>query len=278
MKNFLLFVPLLTSQSEVDLIAVRLAFFGFLGFSLVCSANYILNDLVDLDSDKQVEYKSRKPIAAGQVNTGTAKVYAIFVLTIGLLICLSCSRDFALFGFIYVLLGISYTLKIKNLPQVNLVVLVLFYEIRIFAGANLFNLVVSFWLILFSFTIFSSLAFLKKYAKVEILNTSEPDQESRRNSRRELAYFGQFGISFAVLSILTFALYLNSEEVKLVYQNPKILWVLVPLIQYLLLRIWNRAMNGHMHYDPIIFIFKDKSSFMCLGVMLTVIVTVGRLS
>lgn len=278
MKNFLLFVPLLTSQSELDQTQVWLAFFGFLGFSLVCSANYILNDLIDVDRDKQVPYKSKRPIAAGQIKISVVKVYALIVLCVGLLICLNCSRYLALLASIYVFLGIIYSWKLKNIPQVNLVILVLFYEIRIFAGATLFNLVVSFWLIIFSFTIFSSLASLKKYTKVALLSGSEADQDFCENSRRELVYFGSFGISFAVLSMLTFALYLNSEEVTLVYKNPKILWILVPLIQYLLLRMWNRAMHGKMHYDPIVFILKDKSSFVCLGVMVMVTVMVGRLS
>ena len=141
MKNFLLFVPLLTSQSELDQTQVWLAFFGFLGFSLVCSANYILNDLIDVDRDKQVPYKSKRPIAAGQIKISVVKVYALIVLCVGLLICLNCSRYFALLASIYVFLGIIYSWKLKNIPQVNLVILVLFYEIRIFAGATLFNLV-----------------------------------------------------------------------------------------------------------------------------------------
>ena len=87
-----------------------------------------------------------------------------------------------------------------------------------------------------------------------------------------------FGIGFATLSLMTFSLYLNSDQVTLLYNQPKLLWVLVPLLQFLLFRIWSAAMDGKMHYDPILFILKDWPSAACLTMMVMTVLTVGRIS
>jgi hypothetical protein len=87
-----------------------------------------------------------------------------------------------------------------------------------------------------------------------------------------------FGICFAALSLLTFSLYINSDQVSGLYQSPKLLWILVPLLQFLLFRVWRAAIDGKMHYDPIIFILKDLASAACLMILSITILIIGRLN
>jgi len=276
LKNLLLFVPLVTSRANFDLSLLKLMFTGLLGFSLFCSANYIVNDLIDFQSDQNFTYKSKKPIASGDLRKTQAISLAIILAALGFTLCLYSSLLFLQISLLYLCLGLVYSKYLKNIPQIDVVTLVIFYEIRIFAGGVLFNIPISFWLILFSFTIFSSLAFVKKSSKSLIESKFESENSKSQSDHTEIDYLVQFGISFAVLSIVTFALYLNSEEIKFLYAQPKILWFLIPLFQFLLLRIWKETISGRMHYDPILFILRDYLSFVCLCIMLFAISLVGK--
>jgi 4-hydroxybenzoate polyprenyltransferase len=278
LKNLLLLVPLLTSRTNIDLSLLKLMLTGLLGFSLFCSANYIVNDLIDFQSDKNITYKSQKPIASGNLKKTPAIVLAIILAALGFTFCLYTSVLFLQVTVLYLCLGLIYSKYLKKIPQIDVVTLVLFYEIRIFAGGVLFKIPISFWLILFSFTIFSSLAFVKKSSKSLIESKFESEKSKSQTNQIEINYLVQFGISFAVLSIVTFALYLNSEEIKFLYAQPKILWFLIPLLQFLLLRIWKETISGRMHYDPILFILRDYLSFVCLCIMLLAISLVGKVN
>ncbi len=277
LKNLLLFVPLVTSQTVPGMDSLKMGFLGFFGFSLVCSANYILNDLIDFSKDKNISYKSKKPIASGLISRKFALLEAIFVFTVGITCCVFVSIPYGQITLVYSALGFLYSIYFKKIHLVDVVLLILFYEIRILAGGVLFNIFISFWLVLFAFTMFASLAFLKKYSKTQIEKSELPNGYSSIDSTIDSVFFSNFGVSTAVLSLLTFALYLNSEQVKLVYSQPRLLWFLVPLILFLLLRIWNAAFRGRMHYDPIIFILKDPGSLICLTLMLFSVVAIGQL-
>lgn len=277
LKNLLILVPLFTSRQALDFQVARSALLGFIGFSLVCSANYIFNDLFDLENDRHLEYKSEKPIAAGKVSTRFAGIEGAFFFVSGIVLCLFASLIFALIILAYMALGLTYSQFLKKLQHVNIIILVLFYIIRIVAGGALFSIKLSFWLMIFSYTIFSSLAFLKKYSKKQIERRMQGTLESIAQVDQEEKFYRLFGVGFATLSLLTFSLYLNSDQVSILYPKPEFLWILVPLIQFLLFRIWGEAMHGKMHYDPIVFILKDLQSVACLIFMLVTVMTVSTI-
>ena len=278
LKNLLLFVPLFTSQQVLDFQLLKSALLGFIVFSLVCSANYICNDLMDLEIDRELEYKSEKPIAAGKLSTRIAGIEAVFLFVAGIILCFDSSRLFAIITLTYMALGLTYSRYLKKLKHFDIITLVLFYEIRIVAGGALLDIPISFWLMIFSYTMFSSLAFLKKYSKKQIDKRAHGPLEKPKQTDQEESFFNMFGIAFAALSVLTFSLYLNSDQVSLLYQNPKYLWILVPLLQFLLFRIWRAAMDGEMHYDPIVFILKDLQSAACLTFMLVTVLAVSTIN
>lgn len=278
LKNLLFLVPLITSQININFPIIKFFIIGFIGFSLICSANYIVNDLMDFQSDRVNDYKSQKPIAAGDLKRNYAKILASLLTLSGFALSLLVSINFFLICLFYLFLGLMYSIFLKHLPHVDIVVLVIFYLIRIFAGGILFSIPISFWLILFSFTIFSTLAFVKKTSKYIINTSTAASNKKILLTYSEIDYFINFGISFAVISLVTFALYLNSEDIKLLYSQPRILWLLIPLLQYLFFRIWKVTISGKMHYDPVIFLLRDISSFLCICTMLVAVIIVGRLN
>jgi 4-hydroxybenzoate polyprenyltransferase len=272
LKNILMLVPLVASTKTLTADLLFIAFVGFFGFSLVCSGNYILNDIRDVDVDKSSSYKRELAIASGDISKNKALFFSACLLFSGLLFCSVVSLVFFLYALFYLCLALTYTLKFKSQPSLRIVILVAFYEFRILLGGVLFGIEISFWLLLFSFTVFSSLACLKSFAK---------DSESAAGAsvvarKSELSLLSQIGISSGIASLLSFSLYLNSSDVALVYSSPKILWIMVPMLQFLVIHLWRVTFEGRMHYDPIIFILRDMPCQLTLcGIF--VVLTMGRI-
>lgn len=232
---------------------------------------------MDFEVDKRYQFKLGKPITSGKLAIGTARIEAAIIFIVGISICFYLSRSFAWITLAYLILGLLYSRFLKKIQQVNIIILVLFYEIRIFAGGALLSISISFWLIIFSYTIFSSFALLKKYSKKQIEKQENGIFDVSRQFDKDETFFSLFGIGFAALSLLTFSLYLNSDQVSQLYQHPELLWILIPLLQFLLFRMWRTAIDGKMHYDPILFILKDLASAACLTIILMTILIIGKL-
>ena len=268
LKNLILILPLVASGKELTIDIFLDCFLGIFGFSLVCSGNYILNDLNDVTDDKDVIFKKDRPIARGLINRKMSLLFSFSLFLFGFAICFLASKKFCVGVLIYLALALCYTYTIKRVSSLQIIILILFYQIRVFLGGLLFSISISFWLILFSFTLFSSLGFLKMFAKTVQGESGEMNSIMASKSDPVL---GQAGISFAVATLITFAFYINSPEVGLIYLQPKFLWLIVPILQYLFIHLWKSTYQGEMHYDPIIFLLRDNPSRIALFGVLAVL-------
>jgi hypothetical protein len=73
-----------------------------------------------------------------------------------------------------------------------------------------------------------------------------------------------FGISSALVAVAVFALYLDSKEVVTMYGSPELAWLAIPLLTYLVARIWFKAVRGEMNQDPVLFVLRDAASLVTL--------------
>lgn len=158
-KNMLIFVPLFFSQSMFESDKIRWAVVGYLAFCFVCSAVYIFNDLQDAEKDRLHAIKKNRPIACGEVSYKTACVF-IFVcimLTIGCNYFTSNPGEGALYLFGYLILNIWYSMGLKNMPILDVIILSCGFILRLLYGAMVTQIEVSGWLYL---TIFSATFYL----------------------------------------------------------------------------------------------------------------------
>ena len=119
-----------------------------LAFSLVSSAVYIINDLRDASQDRLHPIKRRRPIAAGEVGTGSALGVAAGLLLVGMGGAWRLGSDFLAVVGAYLALQIIYTLWIKRIPLVDVIVIALGFVLRALAGAVVIHVVISPWLLL----------------------------------------------------------------------------------------------------------------------------------
>ena len=271
-KNFLIFVPLITSHSFHSFNLFVNTTLAFLTFSFVASSGYLLNDLLDLESDRAHLRKKFRPLASGKLSIPSGFFLAITLLTVGLVIAANLDLLFLIVVTLYFLLSFSYSVYLKKIALYDVFILALLYSIRVFAGAIVINVTLSFWLIAFSTFIFLSLALVKRYSEL-IMIKNEPNLRNKRReySVEDLNLLQIMGIVSGFLSVIVFSLYIDSPEVALLYSKPKILWAMSLLFLFWISRIWHKTIHGKMTDDPIIFAIKDITSyciFFLIGVIL----------
>ena len=266
LKNLLVFVPLLVSGSFVNFDLILLSFLGFVSFSCLASATYIINDLLDLDSDRGHDRKKFRPLAAGKISIVHAKMAIILLFTAAFSIASLLNHLFIVVLVAYLLLTLIYSFKIKQHIGMDVLTLAALYTVRIYAGAVILNVIVSFWLFSFSMFLFLSLALVKRCAELKSFDGIERTHSKGRDySIRDYSLLMTLGTSSALMSVLMFCFYVNSNVLAEQYQRPTLLWVIIPALCYWIMRMWIKTDRGEMHDDPIVFSLKDKGSLITIG-------------
>lgn len=263
LKNLLIFVSIMASQnfSETDL-WLR-CFLGFAVFSLGASAVYILNDLVDLDSDRNHAHKRTRPIAGGDLTIQQGASIGLSLLAVAIFVSLSLGFAFTLTTLIYLVISAVYSLWLKRLAPLDVFILAGLYTLRVWAGGVAIGQSLSFWLLSFSIFTFLSLALVKRYSELAGLNIFE-EVLGRGYRKPDTPVVLASGLAAAFASAIVLALYADSPEVSNFYVYPQVVWLLVPLTLYWQLTLWFKAGRGEMHSDPVVFAFTNKQSALIL--------------
>jgi 4-hydroxybenzoate polyprenyltransferase len=242
-----------------DLETLLPAVFAFLAFSLCASSIYVINDLLDLDSDRQDPFKCNRPFASGTVQIKSGLLFVPVLLGGSLLMgALFLPPLFNAVVGLYVLLNTAYSLYLKRLPIVDVLLLAASYSIRVVSGGIAVSVPISPWTLAFAVFFFVSLAFMKRYGELRIMRELKQKQSNGRGYVvDDMELLTSIGPASGYLSVLVLALYINSQEVVALYQQPSALWVIGLVLLYWITRMWFLAHRGEMSYDPVVFAIKD---------------------
>lgn len=267
LKNTLLFLPLLLIQ-QYDSALLSQIMLGFVCFCLCSSSVYLLNDLLDLPADRQHPSKRLRPFAAGTLSPLTGMLFSPLLLVISFtLAALWLPIYFLMVLALYYTTTLIYSFLLKRIVLVDVITLATLYTLRIIAGAAAIPVIPSFWLLAFSMFVFMSLAIVKRFTELTWLRESGIRRtEGRGYLARDLDIMAVFGSSSGFMAVLVFALYINSEDIRLQYATPEVLWFICPLLLYLLSRIWLLAWRDELDDDPVVFALRDRiSQLVVLG-------------
>jgi 4-hydroxybenzoate polyprenyltransferase len=268
LKNLLIFVPLLVSHRLGAPGSLLDGAIAFVLFGLCASSGYLLNDLLDVASDRQHTSKRRRPLAAGLISVAAAR------RAVALLLLLAFSGAFWLLPWqfaaamaAYYVITVTYSVWLKRLMIVDVVTLAMLYTVRIIAGTLLFHLVMTFWMLAFSMFIFLSLALVKRYA--ELLEARNKGDGHRPGGRGyypgDLNMITSLGAASGYLSVMVLALYIQDPNTAALYRNPRLIWMACPLLLYWISRTWMLTHRGEMHDDPVVFAIRDGTSLAVGG-------------
>jgi 4-hydroxybenzoate polyprenyltransferase/phosphoserine phosphatase len=303
MKNILLFVPFFAAHQIANPNTWESLFLAFVSFSLCASSVYIANDMLDLESDRQHPHKKKRPFASGSVQVWIGVVLAPILLCASIVLARFVGGNFLAWLLLYFALTCAYSLGLKRLILVDCLTLAMLYTLRIVAGAAAANMPLSFWLLAFSVFLFLSLAYIKRYAELQLYSNRDPNhassQDSDQNTRHDLQrekqqIHGQqihgrgyriadaplvqiMGIASGYAAVIVLAFYLNSDKVVRLYRTPEMVWGEVPVTLFWISWMWVQAHRGQMNDDPLIFALKDKASLLA-GAAFVAVLIAGTLS
>lgn len=265
-KNLLLFVAPLVSHTLFVGGTFFSSLIAFFAFSFLASATYLFNDLCDLEADRKHPEKCKRPLASGAlpIRTGVALMGILFAASFALCLFLPHYFFVALAG--YLILTLTYSLKIKKIASLDVIALASLYTIRVIAGAFALSVPISFWLLAFSMFLFLSLAMAKRVSEIINLVARNRDTIKGRDYHiDDQAILAQCGTASGYLAVFVLAFYINSPEVTELYTMPEILWLLCPAFLYWTTRAWMKTTRGLMNEDPILFAIKDRVSLFTGG-------------
>ena len=208
-KNILLILPLLLSHriTRQTAIAAVLAFFCF---SFVASANYLINDLLDIENDRRHLKKRSRPFAAGDLSVarGLETVLLLIVAACSLLPLLPVSFAFWLLA--YAIVTSAYSFRLKRIPLVDVLVLSGLYTLRMMAGGAATDTEISPWLSSFAVFLFLSLAMVKRFS--ELANLRErgiAHSQGRGYMVTDIEQIRSFATGSATAAVVVFSLYIS---------------------------------------------------------------------
>jgi 4-hydroxybenzoate polyprenyltransferase len=262
-KNFLLFIPLLVGHHYFDPVSLKNSFIGFLVFCLLASSAYLINDLVDLEQDRQHSKKQKRPFAAGELPPVIGFMLAPCLLMFALGISFYLPLNFFLGAITYYSLTLLYSFCIKKKKWLDILLLAVLYSLRVFSGMTLVENGYSVWLIVFVLLLFSSLALLKRYAELyDAKLENKAVIVGRAYGLKDSAKLVFWGHAAAYLAIVTFIFYIHSNKVLFLYKSPLLLWLICPCLFIWLRRLWRFAQQGKIHDDPVVFTVMDRFSWV----------------
>jgi len=274
-KNLLVLVPVALAHRLGDRTAVGSALVAGLLLSIVASALYVLNDVIDVPRDRAHPQKRKRPIASGTISLQSAWIAIAVGLTVGLGIAAVVlpASVFLLLG-VYAVGSAAYSLVLKQQPLLDVLVLAVLYTLRIAIGGVASHVELSPWLLGFGMVVFTSLALLKRHS--ELVHRRQCDAaiaQHRPYSESDELLLLALGISSAMTAVVVLILYLTSDRVRMLYSHPDALWVIMPLMLWWLMRMWHASLHGKLEGDPLSTALRDPVS-IAIGVVMAAIVFV----
>jgi 4-hydroxybenzoate polyprenyltransferase len=269
-KNLLILLPLLLSHA-ISIHRLLTALLAFFCFSLTASATYIVNDLLDIETDRRHPQKRLRPFASGDLSVFAGTSLAAILLILALSGARLLPAVFYAWLLLYLASTLAYSSFLKQIPLVDVLTLSGLYTLRLFAGSAATGTHISHWLGSFSVFLFFSLAIAKRFAELDNLRSSNLQPKNGRGYLlTDLDQLRSFGTSSAFAAVIILAIYISGFDVTMLYRKPSLLWLIMPLMILWLCRVWLLASRGELHEDPVVFALTDRMSLF-IGVAVAAI-------
>lgn len=212
-KNLWLFLPIFfAGQLFSNLPGLLNIFLGFLSFSFVASAIYIINDYQDIEDDRNHPVKKNRPLASGEVTLQLAFITLTILFVAGFGIAWFLNGWFLVILGLYFAFNLSYSLGLKNLPLVDLFIIALGFLFRTIAGGVVAEIPVSQWLMVMVFLLALFLALAKRRDDI-VLSVASGKQMRKSVKNYNLEFLGACLTMVAGIIIVAYIMYTMSDEV-----------------------------------------------------------------
>lgn len=281
-KNILIFCPLFFGKQLFDYVLLQRNIYGFFSFSLITSSIYIINDICDIDSDKNHPIKCSRPLASGLISINRAKIICCLLICLGIILTYIGCRDgkrtlgvvewenlqmgggalkqLIVILSVYFVVNVFYSKVGKHMPILDIVLLSSGFLLRVIYGAVLSDIQISTWLYL---VIISGSCYMALGKRRNELRNQEAQSQSRKVLKNyPISFLNQNMYMCITLTIVFYAMWCTD----MVSQLSPNLSASVPLILLIAMRYSYNIENILSDGDPVEVIFSDK----ILWVLITV--------
>lgn len=234
-------------------------FFAFVAFSLASSAGYVVNDIVDRESDRLHPKKRLRPIASGKVGVTEAVIIALAAFAVSAVISFQLGTWFLLIIIAYLALSLLYSFYLQRFALVDCFVIATGFVLRIEAGGIASGTSVSSWLLLTTFLLSLLLALGKRRFELAAAG-GDPAALRESLSGYRLNFLDQAITIFATTTLVTYAIYA-------IETGSQIFLVTVPLACYGVLR-YMYLVQGSISGDPTESLLRDTQLLLCVLIWL----------
>lgn len=254
-KNILVFSGLIFSTSLFKSHDVRISLAAFFIFCLASSSIYILNDLRDIENDKEHPEKKYRPIASGKVSPVAAVIMMSVSLPSSLLLAYLLNKGFFTIIAIYLILNIGYSFGLKKIVLLDAMIVAMGFLLRAFAGCAVINVEVTPWLFICTLTLALTLTFGKRRNELNSL------QEDAKNHREALQFYNTKFLDIilticSATTIGTYSLYTMAGETVQRFGTQKLI-ITMPFVMYGVFRYLYLIYTKNKGGDPTALLLND---------------------
>jgi 4-hydroxybenzoate polyprenyltransferase len=257
-KNLLVFSGVIFSKSLMDANNIRLSILGFFVFCAAASGIYIFNDLCDLAADREHPTKKDRPLASGALNVNVARFAMTLLLTIAMVGSLALGYLFALVIAVYLITCIGYSLRLKEIVILDVIIIASGFVLRAASGAILISVAPSEWLVLCTSMVALLIGFGKRRHELVLL-------ESKAAGHRK--NLGDYSLPFldalmnicAGAAVITYALYTRADETVARVGSTAML-LTIPFVVYGVFRYLFLIHKKKVGGDPVQILFSDRAT------------------
>jgi 4-hydroxybenzoate polyprenyltransferase len=229
-KNLFIFAALVFSRNLNDLSKGLSVLWAFVLFCLLSSGTYLINDLFDLQNDRKHPFKSRRPLASGQLKTSTAAGLAALMVLVSLGLSFLLHPHFGLVALAYLVINLAYSAHLKQVVILDVMLVAFGFVLRAVAGALVIEVEISSWLLICTILIALFLALGKRRHEVMLL--AEGSSEHRRVLGDYSPYFlDQMMAVVTASTLMSYTLYTLSPEVTRKFGDNDLIFT-VPFVLY----------------------------------------------
>ncbi len=246
-KNLFMFLPIFFAGKLFNPDVILDVIPGFFAFSLVASSIYIYNDYKDLEDDRKHPEKKNRAMASGAINPQMGLVISIISLFVGLCLAYFTQKSFFIVIIAYFLMNIAYTIKLKQVPILDICIIATGFLFRILAGGFIVDIFLSKWLLIMTFLLALLMGFAKRRDDVLILlGTGQSMRKAVKGYNLE--FINASVILMAGIVVVSYLMYTVSEDVVMRFNNDYLyittLPVIVGILRYLqLTMVMNNSAN-----------------------------------
>ncbi len=258
LKNLFVFAPILFAGQLLNFPMLTKTLYAFAAFCLTSSMVYIINDIVDIDADRNHKKKRFRPLASGEVSVREAVIFGFILLLPVLLILTRLEINFSVVILIYFLLNILYTFKFKHVVILDVFIISIGFMLRVEGGAAAIGAVFSSWMILT--TIFLSLFLAISKRRAELSGTENENVENQRKvlEHYDITFTDQMNTVAVTGTIICYALYTVSDKAVSTFHTDNLIYT-TPFVIYGMFRYLYLLHKKNLGESPEQIVTKDLS-------------------